>query len=249
MISKGAPAAAETGRMFSGAAALSAVTVIPVMAWAVRGRSSEVFGPSVWRGPGDRKSIALTFDDGPAPATARIIEILDHYGVPATFFQCGENVVRLPELTRQIHAAGHEIGNHSQTHPNCALKRPSFIFDDFRRAQDTISETIGIAPVLMRPPYGVRWFGFREMQERLGLLGVMWSVLGRDWKLPAPAIAHRVVADSRGGSIICLHDGRGTLKDPDVRVTIEAVRRIVPALLEQGYRFQTVSQLICPMTN
>jgi peptidoglycan/xylan/chitin deacetylase (PgdA/CDA1 family) len=97
----------------------------------------------------------------------------------------------------------------------------------------------------MRPPYGVRWFGFREMQERLGLLGVMWTVIGLDWKLAAPRIAERVLTLARDGSIVCLHDGRGTLKDPDRRPTIEAVRRIVPSLLEKGYHFETVSQLLC----
>ena len=98
----------------------------------------------------------------------------------------------------------------------------------------------------MRPPFGVRWFGFREMQRRLGLMGVMWSVIGLDWKLSAPHIAERVLSHARDGSIICLHDGRGTLKDPDARPTIEAVRRIVPSLLEKGYHFETISQLVCP---
>ena len=214
------------------------------MAWAVRGRSSEAFGPSLWRGRPGRKAIALTFDDVPSPATPRILDILAGYSVPATFFQCGENVLRVPELSQAVCAGPHEIGNHSHTHRNFALKRPSDIVDDFACAQNAISEATSRTPVLMRPPYGVRWFGFREMQERLGLMGVMWSVIGLDWKLGAPAIAERVLSHTRDGSIICLHDGRGTLKDPDTRPTIEAVRRIVPSLLEKGYHFETVSQLV-----
>ena len=79
-------------------------------------------------------------------------------------------------------------------------------------------------------------------------MGVMWGVIGRDWKLPAPAVAERVISGARDGGIICLHDGRGTLKDPDVSSTIEAVHRIVPALLARGYHFETVSQLLCPLT-
>ena len=217
------------------------------MAWAVRGRSSTVFGPSVWRGPPGRKAIALTFDDGPSPATPRILDILAGYGVSATFFQCGQNVLRAPEISLRIHASGHEIGNHSHTHPNFAFKRPSVIEDEFLRAQDAIATATSEAPVLMRPPYGVRWFGFRRVQRRLGLTGVMWGVIGLDWKLPAPDIAQRVLSRTREGGIICLHDGRGTLKDPDVSSTIEAVRRIVPALLAKGYHFETVSQLLCPM--
>lgn len=218
------------------------------MAWAVRGRSSTIFGPSVWRGQRGRKNIALTFDDGPSPATPRILELLAGYGVFATFFQCGVNVLRAPELSRAARESGHEIGNHSHTHPNFAFQRRSFIEDEFRRAQDAITNASSAAPVLMRPPYGVRWFGFREVQRRLGLLGVMWSVIGLDWKLAAPAIAQRVVSRACDGGIVCLHDGRGTLEDPDASSTIEAVRRIVPALLAKGYHFVTVSELLCPTT-
>jgi peptidoglycan/xylan/chitin deacetylase (PgdA/CDA1 family) len=219
------------------------------MCWAVRGRSSNVFGPSVWRGRPGRKAIALTFDDGPTPGTAKILSILAEYGVPATFFQCGKNVLRAPEISHWIRASGHEIGNHSHTHPNCALRRPSFIEGEFRQAQEAIADATGTTPMLMRAPYGVRWFGYEEMQERLGLTGVMWSVLGRDWKLPARAIADRVLSLAQDGAIVCLHDGRGMLKDPDISSTIEAVRRIVPELLEKGYRFETVSQLLWPTTN
>jgi peptidoglycan/xylan/chitin deacetylase (PgdA/CDA1 family) len=218
------------------------------MAWAVRGRSSAVFGPSVWRGQRGRKAIALTFDDGPSPSTPRILDILAGYGVSATFFQCGVNVLRTPELSMATRRSGHAIGNHSHTHPNFAFRRPSFIEDEFLRAQAAIATATSETPILMRAPYGVRWFGFREVQRRLGLLGVMWSVIGCDWKLPAPAIAERVLSRVQDGGIICLHDGRGTLKDPDVSATIEAVRRLVPALLAKGYHFVTVSELICPPT-
>jgi peptidoglycan/xylan/chitin deacetylase (PgdA/CDA1 family) len=226
-------------------ASLAAGAAVAGMAWAVRGRSSAVFGPSVWRGEPGRKTIALTFDDGPSLETPRILDLLASYGVPATFFQCGQNVLRAPELCRAVGAGPHEIGNHSQTHPNFALRRPSFIVDDFLRAQCAIAEAAAAMPVLMRPPFGVRWFGFREMQERLGLMCVMWSVIGLDWKLAAADIARRVLSRARDGSIVCLHDGRGILKDPDVRPTVEAVRRIVPSLLEKGYHFETVSQLVC----
>ena len=218
------------------------------MSWAVRGRSSDVFGPSVWRGKPGRKAIALTFDDGPSPSTPHILNILAGYGVRATFFQCGENVLRTPELSQAAHDSGHEIGNHSHTHPIFAFARQSFIEDEFLRAQAAIANATSATPVLMRVPYGVRWFGFREAQRRLGLLGVMWNVIGRDWKLPAPAVAGRVLSRASDGGIICLHDGRGTLKDPDISSTIEAVRRIVPELLARGYHFETVSQLICPVT-
>jgi peptidoglycan/xylan/chitin deacetylase (PgdA/CDA1 family) len=217
-----------------------------VAAWAVRGRSSAAFGPSVWRGTTSRKAIALTFDDGPSESTLRLLDLLGAYSLPATFFQVGNNVRRLPELARATVDRGHELGNHSQTHPNFALTSPEFVAQEFTEAQKSIAEATGKSPVWLRAPYGVRWFGFSAAQKALGLTGVMWSVIGRDWVLPADAIARRVLDRTTPGGIICLHDGRGTLKNPDVEATLEAVRRIVPALLEQGYRFETLSELLCP---
>lgn len=217
------------------------------MAWAVRGRSSSVFGKSFWRGPKDRDAVALTFDDGPTPSTPRILDILRQYGVRATFFQVGEQVEAWPEIARAVHAEGHEIGNHSQSHPNMALKSPELIGREFEKAQRAIIQATGQVPAFLRAPFGVRWFGFGAIQRRLSVSGAMWTVIGRDWKLPAEQIAQRVIRRVGKGDIICLHDGRGTLKDPDISSTVEAVRRIVPALLEKGYHFETVTQLICPM--
>jgi peptidoglycan/xylan/chitin deacetylase (PgdA/CDA1 family) len=142
--------------------------------------------------------------------------------------------------------AGHQIGNHSYSHPNCALRSPGFIRDEFRRAQDAIQTATGVTPCLLRAPYGVRWFGFRRMQQEHGLQGVMWSIIGRDWRLPATAIATRIISRVKPGDIICLHDGRGTLENPDISQTVEAVRRIIPALMETGYHFETVTDLLCP---
>jgi peptidoglycan/xylan/chitin deacetylase (PgdA/CDA1 family) len=119
------------------------------------------------------------------------------------------------------------------------------IAGEFTRAQTTIEDVTGVRPVYMRAPYGVRWFGFREMQKQLGLTGVMWTVMGRDWRLSAGEIASRVLRLVRGGAIVCLHDGRGIEQNPDVTPAIEALENIIPALIEAGYHFETVSQLLC----
>jgi len=229
------------------AAGVLAAGAMAGMAWAVRGRSSSLFGPSVWRAAPGRKAIGLTFDDGPGPGTPPLLKLLAEYSASATFFQIGTNVLRCPDVAVAVRDAGHEIGNHSQTHPNFALRRPTFVREEFEAAQETISSITGVRPRFLRAPFGVRWFGFAEAQRRLGVMGVMWSILGLDWKLPAPEIATRVLSRVRDGDIICLHDGRGTLKDPDVSPTIEAVRRILPELLARGYHFETVTQLLCPM--
>lgn len=218
-----------------------------LLAHGVRGRSSRLFGPSVWRGDSRRKAIAITFDDGPSETTPAFLDTLAEYRATASFFQCGANIRRLGEIAQQVRASGHEIGNHSDSHPLCCFRPASFIQDDFARAQATFQETLDMTPTLMRAPFGVRWFGYRSMQEKLGLLGVMWTVIGLDWKLPVEAVCGRVLRASRNGSIVCLHDGRGCSVKPDVGNSLEAVKRILPALLERGYHFETVSQILCPI--
>ncbi len=215
------------------------------MAWAVRGRSASIFGPSVWRGPRDRPAMALTFDDGPSESTPQILEILAQYGAPATFFQCGANVSRLPEIARSV-AAVHEIGNHSYSHPYFFLRSPRAIENELRRAQETIEDLTGAHPVWFRAPYGVRWFGVGAAQRRLQLAGVMWTAIGYDWSLRVEEVVARMAAAASNGAILCLHDGRELCEKPDVRTTVETVRRLVPLLLDRGYKFETVSRLICP---
>ena len=216
------------------------------MAWAVRGRSSSVFGPSVWRGRSDRRALALTFDDGPSESTPRILEILERHRVPATFFQIGLNVRRLPAVACAVRDAGHEIGNHSETHPLFCFPQTR-IEQELGRAQETIGEHTGTRPRWFRAPYGVRWFGLARAQRRFGLTGVMWTVIGYDWKRPAGAVVEHVTHRAGNGAILCLHDGRELSAGPRAGVTIEAVRDLVPRLLDRGFKFESLEQLICPM--
>lgn len=218
------------------------------MAFAVRGRSSSVFAPSVWRGAKDRRAIALTFDDGPSESTPELLEILDQFQAPSTFFLCGASVRRLPDVARELARRGHELGNHSYTHDRFYLRSAGFIRDQVTKAQASIIDTTGVAPVLLRPPFGVRWFGLREVQRQLGLTGVMWTAVGLDWMLPAERVHRRLSRAARNGAIFCLHDGRETRPNPDIRPTLDAVRRLVPELLERGFHFETVSQILCPTT-
>jgi peptidoglycan/xylan/chitin deacetylase (PgdA/CDA1 family) len=216
------------------------------MSWAVRGRSSAVFAPSVWRANPGRKAVALTFDDGPSEGTGRILDILARYGVPATFFQIGANADRLPEVARAVAQAGHAIGNHSYGHPLFCFRTPGFMRRDLERAQAAIERHSGVRPEWFRAPYGVRWFGMGAAQRRLGLTGVMWTVIGYDWSLKADAVVARLASRVARGAILCLHDGRELSVRPDIGVTGETVRRLVPLLLDRGYQFETVSRLLCP---
>ena len=231
----------------TGAAACGALCgAAAVMVYGVRAPSSTLFAPSVWRGNSSRRAVALTFDDGPSESTAELLRLLEEHKAPATFFQCGANVERLPDVSRAVAAAGHEIGNHSHTHPHFYFRAPAFIENELSRAQSAIGRLAGVAPSLYRAPFGIRWPGMRGAQAKFKLLGVMWTVIGRDWQLRADAIVRRVLARASNGAIICLHDGRGLDVRPDIKETIEAVRRLLPALQREGYRFETVSQLICP---
>ncbi len=219
-----------------------------LVAHAARGRASALFGPSVWRGTRDRRAVALTFDDGPSESTPGLLEVLEREAAPATFFQCGFHVDRLPQVARQAAEAGHEIGNHTWSHAILCRCSPRAIHRELERTQRVIENATGRPPRLFRAPYGVRWFGLRPAQRRLGLLGVMWTTIALDWKLPAARIVSRLLAGACPGAIFCLHDGRGLATRPDIGETLEAVRRLIPALRARGFRLETVSQILCPTT-
>ncbi len=225
-------------------AALGAAGAAGLLAWAVRGRSAAVFGSSVWRGPRSVPAIALTFDDGPSESTPELLAVLAESRARATFFQCGVNVQRLPEVARQVADAGHEIGNHSQTHPMFCFRSRLFLHEELLRAQDSIEHATAVRPVLFRAPYGVRWLGLGAVQRELGLAGVMWTAIGLDWKHPAGRVAARLLRAASNGAILCLHDGRELSPRPDIGAAIEAVRRLVPELMKRGYRLVTVSELL-----
>jgi peptidoglycan/xylan/chitin deacetylase (PgdA/CDA1 family) len=216
------------------------------LAHAVRGRASTFFGPSVYHGDRTRPSLALTFDDGPSELTPALLNILAAHQIRATFFMCGANVRRWPQIARDVAAAGHEIGNHTDTHPRLDFHSSKFMYNELALAQETIRETTGATPRLFRAPYGVRWFGLRGVQQRLNLLGVMWTVIGRDWRASSENIARLLLSRASNGGILCLHDGRGVEASPDISATLAAVEQVVPALKKRGFQFETVSQILCP---
>jgi peptidoglycan/xylan/chitin deacetylase (PgdA/CDA1 family) len=143
-----------------------------------------------------------------------------------------------------VAAAGHEIGNHTFSHPHLTFKSQDFIDREFTEAQHIIAGETGVTPMVLRPPYGLRWAGMLAVQQKLSLLDVLWTVIGNDWKWPASRIAARVLRDSSPGGIVCLHDGRTVEAKPDISQTVAAVRKIVPMLRDQGYNFETVSGIL-----
>lgn len=231
--------------MIAESIALGTAAAAGVMAWGVRHPASQLFARSYHRGAGDRPRVALTFDDGPTEGTLRLLEVLTTRSTRATFFQCGAQVERNAAIAREVRAAGHELGNHTQTHPALYFRSTAFMEQELMTAQRAIATGTGVTPRLFRPPYGVRWPGLGSVQNRLGLTGILWSVIGRDWALPGPAIAQRVLAAAEPGAIICLHDGRGLQANPDITATIQATGVIIAELVDRGYEFVTVSDLLC----
>lgn len=224
----------------------AAVAGVGVLAYGVRGRSSTLMGPSVWRGPRSRRAIALTFDDGPSESTRVLLDTLAEHEAKATFFPLGYHVKRLPAVARSLVEAGHEVGNHSDTHPHLYLRPPQFIRSEVGRAQMTIQDTLGITPRWFRAPFGARWFGLREALDEHNLTGVMWTTIARDWALDGQAVADRIQGAAKPGAILCLHDGRELRQKPDIRSTIFAMQRLLPEWKAAGFEFVTLSELLCP---
>lgn len=204
---------------------------------------SQLLGKTLASGDGREPAIALTFDDGPGEATPLILDTLKSAGIRATFFLCGQNVERFPELARRIAAEGHQIGNHTYSHPHLFWKTPGRIAREITRAQSVIEHATGCRPKVFRPPYGVRWFGLFPILAINQLSAVMWSVNGVDWRFPPERIVRRVLKRSKAGSIILLHDGVPHHEDGNRRATAEALPEIVRVLGER-YRFVTVSEMM-----
>jgi peptidoglycan/xylan/chitin deacetylase (PgdA/CDA1 family) len=186
----------------------------------------------------------LTFDDGPSEWTLGVIEVLERHAVPATFFFCGMNAERHPDLARFVHSRGYEIANHTYSHPWLLPLPSDRIREELVRTQKVIEHTTGMRPHLFRPPYGCRAPGLQEIEGELGLTEVMWTVIGRDWHAPALSITHRVMAGADPGGIICLHDGDRVRPNPDRSATVASLKDFLPALLDDGYAFVTAGAML-----
>lgn len=215
-----------------------AVMVVGVLAYGLGAQGSTLLGPALVRLSGDEEA-ALTFDDGPSPDTARILDILREKEVRATFFLCGASVERYPELARRIAAEGHALGNHTYSHPYLHLMSRAAIAAEIDRTQDAIERVTGIRPAYFRPPHGVRWFPLWSLLRERGMTLVLWNSYPQEGASPAREIEARALARLRPGAIILLHDGKDNL--PHGRnlrpATVEALPRIIDGVRRAGYRF------------
>jgi peptidoglycan-N-acetylglucosamine deacetylase len=187
----------------------------------------------------DGPYIAMTFDDGPhATNTAKLLDMVAKRHIKLTFFVLGQCVQENPAVLQREVAEGHEIGNHSWSHPNLAKLSDEAVRSQLRRTDDLIVKTAGVKPKLMRPPYGELTRRQRIwVNHDFNYKVILWDVDPLDWKRPGPSIvASRIIAGARPGSIILSHD----IHPP----TIEAMPQVFDALLAKGFKFVTVSELL-----
>ncbi len=185
-----------------------------------------------------RPVLALTFDDGPHPElTPKLLDILRQKGVRATFYVIGSNVAKYPEIARRIVSEGHEIANHSYTHPALTKIGAARVHDEIAKTSDVIQQVTGRRPATMRPPYGaINATVERSLLQDHGLDVVLWSVDPLDWRRPgASEVTRRLVDGAHPGAILLAHDIHPG--------TIEAMPETISRLKAKGYYFATVGQL------
>jgi peptidoglycan/xylan/chitin deacetylase (PgdA/CDA1 family) len=190
--------------------------------------------------------VALTFDDGPSPHTEAIADLIAEHGGAGTFFVLGDRIPGQEDLLRRMVAGGHELGNHTFSHPRCSRLERAEIRDELTRAQEAIAGASGKAPVLVRPPYGDDADRVASVGGELGLACILWDVDPIDWReRKVDRIVRRVLDGLHDGAIVDFHDGWPSHHTGrrDRTPTVDALREILPELVRRGYEPVTVSAM------
>jgi peptidoglycan-N-acetylglucosamine deacetylase len=190
-------------------------------------------------GVGAPGRVALTFDDGPDPAsTPLLLAELDRLGWRATFFMLGEMARQAPGLAAEVAAAGHEIGVHGDRHRSQLRLLPNVIAADTARAREVIAAATGVEPAWFRPPYGTLSLGGLRAARRLGLRTVLWTAWGRDWRADATGatVAADVLDGFVDGGTVLLHDSDCTSAPQSWRSTLAALPMLADGFAARGLR-------------
>lgn len=199
-----------------------------------------------WYDHGSRKQsrVALTFDDGPNPHfTSRILDVLDHENVPATFFLIGKWVEQFPGVAKEIIGRGYTVGNHSYSHEG-----------DFDLGDQVFFKTLGFSPRFVRFPYGAGnpntpWLRWWEQSQDFAWSGkqiVNFDVEVEDWKNPGEdAIIGRVITRTKSGSIIVLHDGSERFEELSSRPRqmVQVLTEVIYGVRAKGFFFVALDDL------
>lgn len=188
----------------------------------------------------ERKQIALTFDDGPSDKyTESILDLLARYDIKATFFLVGSNVCISPEIVKRQAREGHELGNHTFTHPHMKDQSVGTLENELNMTSDVIYTVCKKRPTLFRPPEGVVSSTVSTASDELGYRRVLWTIDTMDWAHRSKKeIVDTVLSEAKDGSIVLMHDyivGESHTK--------EALEELIPRLIERGFVFVRVSDM------
>ncbi|MEG1311940.1 MAG: polysaccharide deacetylase family protein [Romboutsia sp.] len=195
----------------------------------------------VRNGSRDKKLIALTFDDGPHPKeTNQVLNVLKKYDVKATFFIAGKHANWYTKPLLRANEEGHEIGNHTFNHPDISNLSSYQIEEEILKCEETLIKFTGKKPNLFRPPFGsYNEKTLSNIAKKLGYKIILWNTVdAKDWKNPpARNIADNIINNVKNGDIVLLHDYA-------TNNTVEALDILIPKLIEKGFKFVTVSEII-----
>ena len=182
-------------------------------------------------------AVAVTFDDGPGGHTARLLDALKQYDVKATFFVQGQFVEKYPDLILRMHQEGHQVANHTYSHAYLSKVDETTRRLQLSKASDAIEKVLGFRPTLMRPPGGYRSQAVYQEAGRQGMATVFWDIDTADWKYKEKDyLYHYLLNHTDKGKIILMHDIHKT--------TVDGFIRALPVLLDRGFTFVTVDQLV-----
>ena len=185
---------------------------------------------------GDRKKVALTFDDGPGNYTKELLDGLKERNVKATFFVLGEKAQQNPDIIRQMKEDGHCIGNHTYHHVDLSSLSEEQALEEIQQTNQVLAELTGESPIFLRPPFGAC---SNRLKESLQMMVVLWDVDPLDWTTSnTTEVVQCVVSDVSNDSVILLHD--------IYESSVDAALQIVDILQEQGYEFVTIEEIVFP---
>jgi peptidoglycan/xylan/chitin deacetylase (PgdA/CDA1 family) len=231
------------------ALALAAVATAAActVTYAALSPGSQLFGRTLIAG-NNPDEVALTYDDGPNDAvTDQLLDILARYETRATFFMIGRFVRQRPEIVRRVHAAGHLIGNHTDTHPWLSFQSARVIREELRACNQALEDALGAPVRYLRPPHGARRPAVFRIATELGLTLVQWNAMGHDWELIGPDrilahVDHGLHRDRQRqtGANILLHDGGHEGIGADRYDTLTVTAQLLERFAHEGLRTVTV---------